>query len=77
MTLSFCFLLQVHPENSEWTCFEQSALLDVINFFGLESTVEKISMKQYAANIAKGKILKESCKAVEIITSATAKYRIT
>ncbi|XP_030029822.2 protein real-time isoform X1 [Manduca sexta] len=50
----------VHPENSEWTCFEQSALLDVKNFFGLENTVEKIAMKQYAANIAKGKELIES-----------------
>ncbi|CAK1580667.1 unnamed protein product [Parnassius mnemosyne] len=50
----------VHPENPEWTCFEQSALLDVKNFFGLESTVEKIAMKQYSANIAKGKELIES-----------------
>lgn len=50
----------VHPENSDWTCFELSALLDVKNFFGLESTVEKIAMKQYAANIAKGKELIES-----------------
>ncbi|XP_032517841.1 protein real-time [Danaus plexippus] len=49
----------VHPENSEWTCFEQRALLDVKNFFGLENTVEKIAMKQYAANIAKGKELIE------------------
>ncbi|XP_050684538.1 protein real-time [Leptidea sinapis] len=50
----------VHPENADWTCFEQSALLDVKNFFGLESTVEKIAMKQYAANISKGKELIES-----------------
>ncbi|XP_049873679.1 protein real-time isoform X2 [Pectinophora gossypiella] len=50
----------VHPENPDWTCFEQSALLDVKNFFGLESTVEKIAMKQYAANIAKGKELIEA-----------------
>ncbi|XP_050351323.1 protein real-time isoform X5 [Nymphalis io] len=49
----------VHPENPDWTCFEQSALLDVKNFFGLENTVEKIAMKQYAANIAKGKELIE------------------
>ncbi|CAF4931762.1 unnamed protein product [Pieris macdunnoughi] len=49
----------VHPENTNWTCFEQSALLDVKNFFGLESTVEKIAMKQYASNIAKGKELIE------------------
>ncbi|KAJ8722336.1 hypothetical protein PYW08_004738 [Mythimna loreyi] len=47
----------VHPENPEWTCFELNAFLDVKNFFGLESTVEKIAMKQYAANIAKGKEL--------------------
>lgn len=53
LQLSF-FVHQVHPENPEWTCFEQSALLDVKNFFGLENTVEKIAMKQYAANIAKG-----------------------
>ncbi|CAB3227346.1 unnamed protein product [Arctia plantaginis] len=50
---------KVHPENPEWTCFEQSALLDVKNFFGLENTVEKIAMKQYASNVAKGKELIE------------------
>ncbi|XP_053609889.1 protein real-time isoform X3 [Plodia interpunctella] len=50
----------VHPENPQWTCFEQSAVLDVKNFFGLESTVEKLAMKQYGANIAKGKELIES-----------------
>ncbi|XP_023938876.2 protein real-time [Bicyclus anynana] len=49
----------VHPDNPDWTCFEQRALLDVKNFFGLENTVEKIAMKQYAANIAKGKELIE------------------
>ncbi|KAH7689594.1 CRAL-TRIO domain-containing protein, partial [Aphelenchoides avenae] len=45
----------VHPENSEWTCFEQTASLDVKSFFGFESTVEKIAVKHYSANIAKGK----------------------
>ncbi|XP_077299660.1 real-time isoform X2 [Arctopsyche grandis] len=45
----------VHPENSQWTCFEQSASLDVKNFFGFESAIEKIAMKQYSANISKGK----------------------
>ncbi|GAB6020388.1 hypothetical protein CHUAL_003093 [Chamberlinius hualienensis] len=45
----------VHPENSDWTCFEQSASLDVKSFFGFESTVEKIAMKQYSQNIGKGK----------------------
>lgn len=56
--ISPVLLSQVHPDNPEWTCFEQSALLDVKNFFGLESTVEKIAMKQYAANIAKGKLFR-------------------
>ncbi|KAG6455668.1 hypothetical protein O3G_MSEX009335 [Manduca sexta] len=43
----------VHPENSEWTCFEQSALLDVKNFFGLENTVEKIAMKHANPGVRK------------------------
>jgi hypothetical protein len=38
-----------------WTCFEQNAYLDIKSFFGFESTVEKIAMKQYSANLAKGK----------------------
>lgn len=50
--------LQVHPENSEWTCFEQSGSLDVKSFFGFESTVEKLAVKQYAANLAKVSHLK-------------------
>lgn len=45
----------VHPENEEWTCFEQSASLDIKSFFGFESTVEKIAMKQYTSSIKKGK----------------------
>ncbi|XP_078316638.1 SEC14-like protein 5 isoform X2 [Crassostrea virginica] len=45
----------VHPENSEWTCFEQTASLDIKSFFNFENMVEKIAMKQYAANIKKGK----------------------
>ncbi|XP_075220427.1 real-time isoform X2 [Lycorma delicatula] len=45
----------VHPDNSEWTCFEQSASLDIKSFFGFENTIEKLAMKQYSANIAKGK----------------------
>lgn len=47
--------MQVHPENSEWTCFEQSASVDIKAFFGFENTIEKLAMKQYSANIAKGK----------------------
>uniref|UniRef100_A0A4W3HUC5 SEC14 like lipid binding 5 n=1 Tax=Callorhinchus milii TaxID=7868 RepID=A0A4W3HUC5_CALMI len=45
----------VHPDNDDWTCFEQSASLDIKSFFGFESTVEKIAMKQYTANIKRGK----------------------
>ena len=33
----------------------QEASLDVKSFFGFEATVEKIAMKQYSANISKGK----------------------
>uniref|UniRef100_T1IZ80 CRAL-TRIO domain-containing protein n=1 Tax=Strigamia maritima TaxID=126957 RepID=T1IZ80_STRMM len=45
----------VHPENSSWTCFEQTASLDVKSFFGFENAVEKLAMKQYSQNIQKGK----------------------
>lgn len=45
--------LQVHPENEDWTCFEQTASLDIKSFFGFESTAEKIAMKQYATSIKK------------------------
>ncbi|KAL6477109.1 hypothetical protein MHYP_G00156080 [Metynnis hypsauchen] len=45
----------VHPENEDWTCFEQSASMDMKSFFGFESTAEKIAMRQYAASIKKGK----------------------
>lgn len=48
-----CPLPQVHPENESWTCFEQSASLDIKSFFGFESTAEKIAMKQYASSIKK------------------------
>lgn len=50
---------QVHPENEEWTCFEQSASLDIRSFFGFESALEKIAMKQYTANIkrVRGRLL--------------------
>lgn len=46
-------MLQVHEENSNWTCFEQEASLDIKSFFGFENTVEKIAMKQYTHNIKK------------------------
>lgn len=50
-------LFQVHPENEDWTCFEQSASLDIKSFFGFESTVEKIAMKQYASSINKVRVI--------------------
>ncbi|CAF1241450.1 unnamed protein product, partial [Didymodactylos carnosus] len=50
-----CCHYYVHPENSLWTCFEQSAFLDIKSFFGFEITVEKIAMKQYSSNLSKGK----------------------
>ncbi|XP_069381215.1 SEC14-like protein 1 [Paralichthys olivaceus] len=49
----------VHPENEDWTCFEQTASLDIKSFFGFESSAEKIAMKQYAASIKKGKEIVE------------------
>ena len=45
--------LKVHPENPDWTCFDQSASLEVKSFFGCENVVEKIAIKQYSINIAK------------------------
>lgn len=54
-TLFYLNVYQVHPENSEWTCYEQSALLDIKYFLGFESTMEKLGMKQYIQNISKGK----------------------
>ena len=46
-----CLAFQVHPENEDWTCFEQSASLDIRSFFGFESALEKIAMRQYTANV--------------------------
>lgn len=48
-------VFQVHPENSEWTCYEQNASLEILSFFGFESTIEKMAMKQYSQSVAKGK----------------------
>lgn len=45
----------VHPENPNWTLFEQDASLDVINFFGFEAGVEKLAIKAYTSNLKKGK----------------------
>lgn len=45
----------VHPDNPNWTCFEQTASLEIKSFFGFESSVEKLAVKQYAASLKKGK----------------------
>ncbi|OAF65263.1 hypothetical protein A3Q56_07026 [Intoshia linei] len=45
----------VHPNNDQYTCFEQNAELDIISFFGFEKMCEKLAMKQYLLNIKKGK----------------------
>lgn len=49
----------VHPENPEWTCFEQSAELDIKNFFGFEGTAEKIAIREYSKSIEKSKDIME------------------
>jgi hypothetical protein len=49
----------VHPENPEWTCFEQSADLDIKSFFGFEGTAEKVAINEYSKNIAKSKDIME------------------
>lgn len=44
-----------HPDNPNWTCFDQTATLDIKNFFGFEHSMEKMGMKQYTLTILKGK----------------------
>uniref|UniRef100_U5EY27 Putative real-time n=1 Tax=Corethrella appendiculata TaxID=1370023 RepID=U5EY27_9DIPT len=45
----------VHPDNPDWTCFDQQATLDIKNFFGFEHSMEKMGMKQYTQTTLKGK----------------------
>ncbi len=45
----------VHPENENWTCFDQSANIEITNFFGFEHQMEKFGMKQYTQTTLKGK----------------------
>lgn len=52
-------LYSVHPENPNWTCFEQSADLDIHNFFGFEGSAEKVAINEYSKNIAKSKDIME------------------
>ncbi len=54
----------VHPENPDWTCFEQSAELDIKNFFGFEGTAEKIAIREYSKSIEKSKDIMEHFIAV-------------
>lgn len=52
-------IYSVHPENPDWTCFEQSADLDIKSFFGFEGTAEKLAIKEYSASIGKSKDIME------------------
>ena len=52
-------LYSVHPENSEWTCFEQKAELDIKSFFGFEGTAEKLAIKEYSSSIGRSKDIME------------------
>ena len=52
-------IYSVHPENPEWTCFEQSADLDIKSFFGFEGSAEKVAINEYSKNIAKSKDIME------------------
>lgn len=45
----------VHPENPNWTCFDQTANIEITNFFGFEHQMEKVGMKQYTQMTLKGK----------------------
>lgn len=45
----------VHPDNEDWTCFDQSANIEITNFFGFEHQMEKVGMKQYTQMTLKGK----------------------
>ena len=48
-------LYSVHPENVEWTCFEQKAERDIKSFFGFEGTAEKLAVKEYSKSIGKSR----------------------
>ena len=52
-------IYSVHPENVDWTCFEQEAELDIKNFFGFEGTAEKLAVKEYSKSIGKSKDIME------------------
>jgi len=44
---------QVDKENPHWTSFNLQASLEVKNFFGFESLVEKLGVKLYSSNLHK------------------------
>ena len=52
-------LYTVHPENPEWTCYEQNADLDIKSFFGIEGKAEKFAIKEYLASIDNAKDVME------------------
>ena len=46
-------IYSVHPENPEWTCFEQSADLDIKSFFGFEGKILKMNISELMINYFK------------------------
>ena len=59
MVINELCLYWVHPENPDWTCFEQKADLDIKSFFGFEGTAEKLAIKEYSKSIGKSKDIME------------------
>ncbi|XP_004342753.1 SEC14-like protein [Capsaspora owczarzaki ATCC 30864] len=45
---------RVHPDNAEWTAFDQEASLKIKSFLGMENAIEKLAMKNYLKNVDKG-----------------------
>ena len=44
---------QVHPENSNWTCYEQEASFEFHSFFGFENQCERLGIEKYTNQIPK------------------------
>eukprot|EP00117_Sycon_ciliatum_P008465 scpid56684/ scgid3090/ SEC14-like protein 1 len=48
-------LYTVHSENENWTCYDQEATIEFINFFGFENQCEKLGLEKYTQQIRSGK----------------------
>lgn len=51
--------MQVHPKKPQWTCFNQSASLEVKNFWGFEGLAEGLGVRLYSGSLQKGKEIME------------------